>query len=415
MAGSRGLARFRGEQLDNAIMRDRHFDTSNKINENKIDIQWANHREILENTKIDVWVQVNGLTITSGATSVDVTSSILNPAVATGANVEGAVLAVNVELRKSGTPDFPYIDADGDRVYGKLRYDSGSSKFYLDFYSIQGGVESAFTFSEGETADFKYATRTNLSVIPSGAILNGGAGLVADAVDAKAYMNLQQLMKDLYGGSGTLDNDGNANLAVNIVQQVADEVQARSDADDAIRDDLASTAAGKGASLVGVVTDPNYNGLTVQAALIDLAARLKATENLTDGVATRDANTANNYFAAGDFGTAEGRINDLEQTIDSKFDVIDTVEAAQNSRLNKLETEDDRHAIVAAGGETSITLPSSKKAKPMTLFFSLRGALQAPGINYTEISDVDGNVTGIELVPDTLAAGDEVFLWWKNA
>lgn len=398
MAGTRGIARFRGEQLNNKLMRNNHFDSANKIDEKYLDIDFHAHRESLEDTKIDVFVQKNEVGVGAGVNSIEITSDILNPAIAVNSNTEGTVLDEILEMRKSGTQDFPFIDEDGDRVYAKVREDAG--KFYLDFFSEVAGAEAPYTFVGTEKIDYKYITRTNLSVIPVDAIVSGGAGLVADAVDAQAYMNLIQLMKDVYGGGGTLDNDGNANLAINIVTQITNEIQARTDADTLIRNDLASTAASKGASLVGVIVDPNYTGQTVQAVLVDLAKRLKGIESLTDGIADRDADSANGYFKQGDFVTAEGRIVDLETVADAVF-------KAQSDRLVKLETEDEEEVFEAVGGETGYTLLNGV-AKPKTVSLFINGQAQAPGINFAYKIDASGNIRGFDFAPETLKITDGI-------
>ncbi|WP_151734145.1 hypothetical protein [Paenibacillus tengchongensis] len=392
MAATRGIARFRGEQLNNKLMRDNHFDVNNKINENKVDIKWHNHREILEDTKIDVFVQKNAALVGAGLSSIEITNDILNTSVAADSLTEGTVLDTVIELRKQGTSDFPFIDEDGDRVYGRVRENAG--KFYLDFFSEVDGAEAPYLFTEAVTLDYKYVTRTNLSVIPVDAIVSGGAGLVADAVDAEAYMNLKQLMKDIYGGAGTLDNDGNANLALSVVEQIAKEIQDRTDADQLIRNDLASTAAAKGASLVGVVTDANYSGANVQAVLSNLAQRVVALEDLTAGLADRDADSPNGYFKQGDFETAEARVVDLETAADATF-------KNHEDRLHKLESEHEEEVYEAAGGETEYSLVKGV-AKPNTVLLFINGQAQAPGINFQYQTDNDGHITGFDFAPDAL-------------
>jgi hypothetical protein len=401
MAGTRGFAQFRGEQLNSKILRDYHFDSANKISEDKVNILWSNHREILTDTKIDVYVQKNNVNIPASASSLDITADVLNATPTTDVTVEGTVVGSIVEMRKDGTADFPFIDANGDRIYGKVRYDGTASKFYVDFYSVINGTETAYTFANAQVADYKYVTRTNLGVIPVDAITSGGGGLVADAVDAQAYMNLQQLMVDLYGAGGHLDNDGNANLATSVVDQIANEIQARTDADTAIRNDLASTAASKGASLIGVVADSNYTGVTVQAVLSNLASRLATVEGQTNGLSTRDANTTNGYFTAGDFGTAEGRINNLEQTVDTNLKRIDDKDTAQDTRLTNLETEDEEEIYEATGGETSYTLVNGV-AKDKTVFLFLNGQALAPGINFAYTRNGSNQINGFNFAPDTL-------------
>ncbi len=346
MAGTRGIARFRGEQFNNKIMRDQHFDEANKISERYIAIDYAAHRDILEDTKIDVFVQVNDKAV-AGLSQLVVSADVGAREVSTSSTTEGVVLSEKVWIRVTGT-DSPIGDADSDVVYGRLEENTGV--YTLKFYSIVNGAETSYTFAAGaKNIDYRFVIRTNLSVIPVDAVIKGGAGFVEGATDAKAYMNLIQIMKDLYGGSGTLDNDGNANLVTPMAQQVTNEVTARTNADAAIRNDLAAASAGKGASLVGVITDPHYTGLTVQAVLLNLAGRLSGAEQ----------------------------------------------------GLGRVEAEATREIYEAVGGETSYTLTKGA-ARQDTLFVYINGQLQAPAIHYENITDSNGDYTGINFAPDTL-------------
>ncbi|MFF2889466.1 hypothetical protein [Paenibacillus sp. NPDC057967] len=350
MAGTRGIARLRGEQFSNKIMRNQHFDEANKISESYIDIDYAAHRDILEDTKIDVFIQVNDQEV-AGADHLVVTTDVGVRPVSTATNVEGVVLTEKVQIRLAGT-DSPIGDEDSDVVYGRLEESAGA--YTLKFYSLVDGVEQPYTFDAGaDNIDYRFVVRTNLSVIPVDAIIKSGAGFVEGATDAKAYMNLIQLMKDLYGGSGSLDNDGNANLMTPIVQQIANEVQDRTDADTAIRNDLVSTSASKGAGLVGVITDPNYTGITVQAVLINLASRLA----------------------------------DAEGTID------------------RVDAESTREIYEALGGETEYMLKKGVARKD-TMYVHINGQLQSPEIHYENIEDGSGNYTGINFAPDTLQVNE---------
>lgn len=372
MAGLRGLATFRGDQLNGKIMRDRHFDEDNKINEKYIDIDFNEHRESLVDTKIDVFSQVNDK-IVAGKSFIDITNDLGGKEVATDTK-EGVVLDVRVDLRENGTEDFPFIDADGDRVYGRVTseemdvFDSednpiGTEMHYiLRFYSEVNGVEEPYTFSEEtDNLDFRYQLRTNLAVIPVDALINGGAGFVEGATDANAYMNLNQLMLDLYGATGTLNNDGNSTLTVNIVKQIADEIDARKKADKDMLDGFASKEEGNGAALIGVVLneDADYTGTTVQEVLTELAKKVKDNQ---DGL---------------------------------------------DDRTEKLETEHEEEVYEAVGGETEYMLVNGK-AKNKTVLLFLNGQLQAPTINFEYIKDVEGSIIGFNFSPDTLKVHDNI-------
>lgn len=337
MALNRGIARFRGEQLNDKIMRNRHFDEGNKINERFLDIDFNAHRESLQDTKIDVWSQINNL-IVDGVSS-KVIDELQGLAVAQP-NTEGVVLEQKVEVRLHGTEDTAQKDEDADRVYGRLVESNGI--FTLFFYSMEHGTEQPYTFDDADSyVDIRYALRTNLAVIPVDSLLNGGSGFVEGATDARAYMNILQLAKDLYGSSFSLDNDGNPNLPKDIVTQLAELNDALSDALQEFKDDLASDG---GAELVGVADDAHYKSTTVQAVLSELARYI--------------------YI---------------------------------------LQVEDQEEIYEAVGGETGYTFTEGSARLGSVMVF-INGQLQTPTINFTyTIDDNDSNlVTGIDFTPDTL-------------
>lgn len=351
MAGTRGLARFRGEQFNTGIMRNRHFDEANKINERYLEIDFHNHRESLEDTKIDIWSQVNGKTVT-GLGSLVLTELQDLPVATT--DTEGVVLGTNVEVRISGTDDTSEKDEDADRVYGKLTEDGGI--YTVTFYSKVNGVETPYTFgSTAVSVDLRYARRTNLAVIPVDSLLNGGAGFVEGATDARAYMNILQLAKDLYGVGYSLDNDGNPNLPKDILTQLSELSTDLDEAVQLLRDDL---AADTGATLVGVADNTHYTGTTVQAVLSELARLIFI-----------------------------------------------------------LQTEEQEEIYEAVGGETGYTFTNGT-ARPGTVMVFINGQLQAPGINFTYTKDVGDNITGIDFTPDTLSivngVPDVLFIKYKK-
>lgn len=377
MAGTRGIARLRGEQFNNKIMRNNHFDVDNKISEDYISINFQSHREILEDTKIDVFVQVNDREV-AGLSELDVSADVGVRSISTGANVEGVVLTEKVLIRVAGT-DSPIGDEDADVVYGRLEENTGV--FTLKFYSLENDTEQPYKFGAGAgSVDFRFVVRTNLSVIPVDAIINGGSGFVEGATDAKAYMNLIQLMKDVYGASGTLDNDGNANLALSIQEQITKEIQDRGNADNKIVHDLALSA---GAGLVGVITDTNYSGLTVQAVISELASKIA------------QANIDNSDRMAG----------------------IEYKNSEQDDRLAKLETQDEEEVFESIGGETQYILTNGR-AKAKTVRLAINGQLQTPGINFEYIKNSGNEITGFNFSPDTLkivdGVPDAVFVQYKK-
>lgn len=354
MAGTRGMARFRGEQLNTGIMRNRHFDEANKIDERYLGIDFHSHRESLQDTKIDVWSQVNDIDVT-GVSSVVLTQ--LQDLDVAAADTEGVVLDKRVEVRIHGTEDTSEKDTDADRVYGKLTEATGI--FTLTFYSNVGGTETIYSFDSTPTVkvDVRYALRTNLAVIPVDSLLNGGSGFVEGATDARAYMNILQLAKDIYGAGLTLDNDGNPNLPKDIVTQISELNTSLGEAVVDLTDEFASNT---GATMVGVAADAHYDGVTVQEVLTGLARMIAI-----------------------------------------------------------LQTEEQEEIYEAVGGETGYTFKNGL-AKPGTVMVFINGQLQVPTINFEYTMD-DAEVTlisGIDFSPETLqvvnGVPDVLFIKYKK-
>ncbi|GBF32205.1 hypothetical protein DCCM_0396 [Desulfocucumis palustris] len=110
------------------------------------------------------------------------------------------------------------------------------------------------------------------------------------------------------------------------------------------------------------------------------------------------------------FSTLEERLVDIENIVDAET-------MSGRDRLTRLENEDKREAYEAVGGETGYSLQDGP-AKPNSLFVFLNGGLQAPGINYDEVPDGNGNVTGITFAPDTMkvtgGVPDVLLVWYKK-
>lgn len=166
-----------------------------------------------------------------------------------------------------------------------------------------------------------------------------------------------------------------------LTTDLAQEVQDRTSGDTAIRSDFASTATGKGASLVGVIDSASvFTGATVESVLKELYDAIQA-----QGTAYQSADTA-----------LSTRVSSLE-AVRPKIHVH------------------DRYVFTAVGNEQTVTLPNSKVADANTLIFTLNGVEQAVGLHYTEVLDGNGNATGVSINPDRLTAGDIVILKWLNA
>jgi hypothetical protein len=378
---TRGLRTIRAAQIAPTELRDSNFDSANPIDENKVAIQWANHTEILQNKKIDVFVQVNNKSI-AGVSALDVSTDVGVRPVSTDGNTEGVVLPDKVIIRKNGTPDTPVADAQGNPVYGKLTESSGS--YTLSFYSMVGSTETEYTGGAGEAIDFKFAVRTNLFNIPVDALINSGSGFVEGATDAKAYNNILQLVKDVYGNSGHADNDGNANLTdegygASLYDRIQNFIAA-----------LAATTNNNGAHLIGVVPNAQYTGATVQDVLNNLAARIAA--NTAEITTARDRSaSANGYFTADTFSSVDARLEDSEDKTDAALKSL-------SDRAAALESQEPDEVVVEADGsgtQTSFALPSPAKVKSVRVYHN--GIMQAPELNYDRILNGAGNCTSVTI------------------
>lgn len=165
-----------------------------------------------------------------------------------------------------------------------------------------------------------------------------------------------------------------------IESTVDTEVKALEDAIQDAKDDLASNASGKGASLIGIQDLANVlSSSNVEAALKELYDKI---------VAEQTART------------------NADNAIDTRLDALE----AEKPKIHV----HDRYVFQAVGGETSVSLPNSKKADANTLVVTINGLENAVGINYTETTDANGYVTGVSFSPDALVANDVVILKWLN-
>lgn len=521
------IARIRGEQIRPGILRESHFAPDAQLPESILAINWSNHTEILQNKKVVYKVQLDDLTV-GGLTEIDVTTLVTgNPVTSTG-NEEGIIVDApknKVTFRDGTTMDTPLKDEHGHIVFGRMVYEGGA--FKIKFYVDENGVETPYTMPANQTIDAIFYRRGNLLNIPEDFIITDGGNFVEGQTDAIADFNIKQLAKDL---GVTLNNKGNMSLSRSVIeeilvqtrgvtnttvrantiidevvearngkaslnaelsairQSITDEVNARQAAitaeadartsainaeaaarqaaDQAIRDDLASTSAGKGASLIGIADANNkFTATTVEGALSELEGRIAGLESgggaEVTATHTRDAATVNGVFSAGTFASLEARLEDIEGTVDAKVKelqdsvaneataranadatlqanidaevaarqaaIADEVAARQaaddalSARIAALEAVKnkihvhDRYIFQAVGNETQVMLPEGKKADVNTLVVTINGLEQAVGINYTEINDVNGYALGVDFNPDVLKPGDVVIMKWLNA
>ncbi len=221
-----------------------------------------------------------------------------------------------------------------------------------------------------------------------------------------------------------------------VVATLNSEITNRTSADTAIRNDLASTVTAKGASLVGIEdADSQFTATTVEEALKELATaiatesanRSSANSTLSSDLASTATGKGASLVGIEDADsvftstTVESALKELYDAIQAEMSSRTTADTALSTRVSSLEAVrpkihvHDRYVFTASGNEQSVTLPNSKVADANTLIFSLNGVEQAVGLHYSEVLDGNGNATGVNINPDRLSAGDIVILKWLNA
>ncbi|GAK42042.1 hypothetical protein TCA2_4534 [Paenibacillus sp. TCA20] len=425
------ITRFRGEQIRDAVLKNSHIADDAAIAESKLAVNWEEHYQTaLEGKKVADYIQVIATDV-SGVANLDVSEIIP----ATVPNVlsdplsgEGVIVDApknKVILRDVVTGE-PVLDDKDQEVFGRMTFEGGV--FVLKFYSPDGAGEVPFTMPEGQKIDWQYLKRFNLQTVSE--MFAANEKFAEGTADATAHLNINQLAQDLYGAGFSLDRDGNGNLPKAIVQQIADEIQARIAADQAIRTDFASNEAGKGASTIGVQDEAgHFAGATVEAVLAEIFEALTGISNggTTTQVevdAARVSTLTGEHEALNDRLEADaaalakqvadekeraeaaeealaGRATDLETEVTAARGTAETIDARLDRALNEdgtLKAGKDIHrhpkaVYVANGGESVVQLADFNvedlppyQVGDMTLDVYINGGLQHEGLNYAEVA-----------------------------
>lgn len=342
---------IRGDQLRPGIIEDIHI--KDKLSESVLNINWSGHgSEMLSSKKVLDYIQVDNLTFSAAA--LDVTAQITAPPVTSGSTDEGVPSDApynKVIIRDHATGE-PVLDADGKQVFGRLTFDSTTSKWTLTLQTTDaGGTEVDFIPSGALVVDVQYLRRFNLNTVAE--LFAANEKWVDGAADVTAHLNIEQLAKDLYGASFSLDRDGQANRDISVGDELA---QARN-----------STIYGSKASLKD---------------------RLDAAETEI-------------HAARGSKADLNTRITELETSV--------------NTRTSNLEAAVHTHhrtVIHPIDGQTQVDMPAGHTyvAGSDTLEVYLNGLLLIAGEDYTE--DAGGTFVTMNVA---LQAADRVILKWTEA
>lgn len=278
------ISRIRGEQIRQNILVNAHIAEDAGIEESKLSVNWSSHyAEALETKKVVDYVQVTGKTV-NGLTELNLSTGdtpvlVGTAKITTSAGAEEGVITDapynKVVIRNAATGD-SFLDEQDGEVFGRLVHDGVD--FKVLFVSVVDGLEAPFTMPVDAVADFQYMERFNLRTISE--LFAANEKFVSGAADITAFQNIQQLARDIYGAGYSLDRDGEGNLEISLVNQLSNEVTARTQAITALKESLQATGeAGKGANLIGIEDLENvFTSVTVEGALQELNQRLRNQE-----------------------------------------------------------------------------------------------------------------------------------------
>jgi hypothetical protein len=181
---------------------------------------------------------------------------------------------------------------------------------------------------------------------------------------------------------------------------LAQEILDRAAADTAIRNDLASTAHNKGASLVGIEDlGTYYTSTTVEGALQEIGAQITGAGNIDTRLDNLEAIVASTTGLAGvnftsnhvvtdgtDFQTAISALdaffgNVTTADLNKLHDITSTaaqIDASVNSAHNNVHD----YLTVGSNGQTSFTLAFTPKNANAVAFY-VNGAVQAKATDFT--------------------------------
>jgi hypothetical protein len=360
-----GFNNLNRKQIRDAAISNNHVAADAAIAETKLDIGWAAHYQAaLESKKLLDYVQSNNIAVTNGG-SVDID---LGTAPAADANSKGIDVSNNQPVLIRDTATGQPVELNGHEIYGQIALSSGTT-YTVSFYANGSAVDLVGEFPETSAIDIQFPQRFDLYDVAESFAMN--EKFVDGAVDVTEIQNLRQLAQDIYGGSWSLDNDGDANgitadettLSIQahlealydeidaetsaregadstLTNNLAQEVTDRTDADTAIRNDLASTAANEGAALVGVEDVGNITG-TVQDSLESIDTRLSSLESgggaEVSNTHTREDNYDNGLFQTADYTELEDRLIDIETVLDTEVTNRTSADSAIQAELDAAE------------------------------------------------------------------------------
>lgn len=363
-------------QIKPGQLTNEHFSPSALIDADKLNIDWAEKAvEILATRTVVDFVQVNGKDVPANSTSIVVAE--ITPPPATADSERGVVVQSGknrVVIRTSGTGE-PIIGASSKEVYGKVT--RVSSDYVVTFYTTDGaGAEVAHEIEDATKIDFQYPQRFDLSTVTETFASN--EKFVDGGADVSERLDITQIVKDVFGGSYTLDKDGQANNAKTIVEQLTEEVAARTSADEGLQDAIEAETTARVAAVNGIGT-----------TLTPLNAEVVAAR-----------------------GSSASLVSELAR-IEAKADT-----AAGGGGISTYAEDKQVLTGDALIGTATYTLQSSEKyvAGNKSLQVFVNGMLQMEGVHYNEV-EAAGAATGgtaVNFTPNLIEVNDVIQLRWTK-
>lgn len=316
------MMKLRADQIRDAQIKDRHID--GQLSEAVLDIDFQSHADEIFDMKIIVdMVQRNGINISNGAAQFAFTTDVK---ASSGPGDKGVVLnEYQVKLRSADTGE-PVLYTDEPNgvvereIYGIIvtgvDAGAGNYQFTVDLKAAKpdGTVVNA-SFDETLEIDIVYPRRFTFKEVHEAFAAN--ERFVDGAADITAHLNIRQLSEEIFGDAYALNNLGDAedpfgngntlveqlnkltkgdtNTGATASATIDEVIAARGSADSlvlrlgeivdkidedtqAVRDDLAASAPGKGAEMVRALdSSDSVTGLA-------LAEGSRTVQHVLDGL-----------------------------------------------------------------------------------------------------------------------------------
>lgn len=296
------------------------------------DVNFAS--DVFQQKSVTDFVQINDITSTpgSGVIALSIATNLGNTITNTG-NVTGvpspsdmgfiASVDGDPKLGKSrcvvrdGSQDLPLLDGSGREIFGYL-VQSGATA-WVELYVWDGSSEVAAVVPAGVSlVDLQAMRRFYFSTV--GEDFGANEKWAMGMVDTNTFLNIQQIVKDAFGVSYTLDNDGLADLGTSLQDQITNHLGDTTDAH-----------AGSAISFASGTT--GINASNVQTALEAIAAMgsagVSSLQAEVDAVETAVGLNADGTFSAF-VGT---NYLDAATSIKNGMTTLDTVANAVSSAL----------------------------------------------------------------------------------